>query len=181
MDDVHLEGRWHVESPLDAQGREIVPQDFLLGRALRWEAPLVLPLYRRGRALDFSQTGLNFAVVNGRFATLCGRLGIQHQIQLIPARVEEHPEPYFVLNTLRLIRCVDEARCEERSFQGASRGCGSGLDRPRPGLLQSFRRHGDGDGARLSLGVEVRHLGRQPGLGDTALQIRGEPGAAVTV
>ncbi|ATB42824.1 hypothetical protein CYFUS_008303 [Cystobacter fuscus] len=116
MDDVHIEGRWHVESPLDAQGREIIPQDFLRGRALHWDAPLVLPLYRRGRALDFSQTGLNFAVVNGRFATLCERLGIQHQIQLIPARVEEHPEPYFVLNTLRLIRCVDEARCEELSF-----------------------------------------------------------------
>ncbi|WNG22438.1 hypothetical protein F0U63_40945 [Cystobacter fuscus] len=55
-------------------------------------------------------------MVNGRFATLCERLGIQHQIQLIPARVEEHPEPYFVLNTLRLIRCVDEARCGELSF-----------------------------------------------------------------
>jgi hypothetical protein len=27
-DDVHLEGRWHVESPLDDQGREIEEDTF---------------------------------------------------------------------------------------------------------------------------------------------------------
>ncbi|HYO56392.1 imm11 family protein [Archangium sp.] len=115
-DNVHVAGRWYLEDPLDDQGREIFPWQFLQGKILRWEKPLVLPLYRRGRALDFSQTGFNFVAVNGRFVSVCKRLGIQNEVQFIPARVEEHPEPYFVLNTLRIIRCIDEARCEEVSF-----------------------------------------------------------------
>jgi hypothetical protein len=30
--------------------------------------------------------------------------------------VEEHSEPYFVLNPLRIIRCIDVARCEEVTY-----------------------------------------------------------------
>ncbi len=34
-------------------------------------------------------------------------------MQFIPARVEAHPGPHFIFNTLRLIRCIDDARCAE--------------------------------------------------------------------
>ena len=27
--------------------------------------------------------------------------------------MEGHSEPYFILNALRIIRCIDDARCEE--------------------------------------------------------------------
>ncbi|PTL77163.1 hypothetical protein DAT35_46480 [Vitiosangium sp. GDMCC 1.1324] len=101
---------------MDDQGEEIFPYQFLQGKILRWEKPLFLPMYRRGRALDFSWTGLGFVVVSGRFVSVCERLGLQNEVQFVPARVEEHPESYFVLNTLRTIRCVDEARCDEVSF-----------------------------------------------------------------
>jgi hypothetical protein len=34
-------------------------------------------------------------------------------VQFLPAQVDGHPEPYFILNPLRVIRCIDDARCEE--------------------------------------------------------------------
>ncbi|MFY0562375.1 imm11 family protein [Archangium lansingense] len=111
-----------MKSPLDEQGEDILPWQLFQAKIFEWKKPLVLPLYRPGRSLDFSQTGFNFVVVSGRFVSLCERLGIQDEVQFIPARVEEHPEPYFVLNTLRIIRCVDEARCEEFSFWGPEDG-----------------------------------------------------------
>lgn len=66
-DNVHIAGRWYVKSPLDDYGEYIIPWQFLQGKILGWEKPLVLPLQRPGRALDFTQTGLNFVVVNGCF------------------------------------------------------------------------------------------------------------------
>jgi uncharacterized protein DUF1629 len=115
MDDVYIPGRWYVDSPRDDQGRELIPYQFRRGRILGWEKPLFLPIHIPGRTLDFTQTGLGFIVVSGRFISLCERLGIQNEIQFIPARLEGHSEPYFVLNPLRIVKCVDEARCEEFS------------------------------------------------------------------
>jgi hypothetical protein len=46
---------------------------------------------------------------------VCERLGIQNEAQFIPAQVEGQSEPYFVLNPLRIVKCVDEARSEEFS------------------------------------------------------------------
>lgn len=116
MDDVYIPGRWYVDSPQDEQGKELIPYQFRRGEILGWENPLFLPIHIPGRALDYTQTALGFIIVNSRFVSVCERLGIQNEVQFIPARVEGQPEPYFVLNTLRIIKCVDEARCEEFSF-----------------------------------------------------------------
>jgi hypothetical protein len=113
---MHIPGRWHVKGPRDEQGQQIIPWRLQQGMVFHTEMPLVLLLGQQGHALDFSLTGLNIPVVNGRFVSVCERLGIQHEVQFIPARVEEHPEPYFVLNPLRIIKCIDESRCEEVTF-----------------------------------------------------------------
>ncbi|WPB76492.1 hypothetical protein KYC5002_46845 [Archangium violaceum] len=34
-------------------------------------------------------------------------------VQFIPAHVDGHSGPYFILNALRIIRCIDDARSEE--------------------------------------------------------------------
>lgn len=116
MDDVHIPERWHVKGPLDEQDRQIIPWRLMKGMTLSVEKPLLVLLECQGRALDFSLTGLNIPVVSGRFVSVCERLGIQNEVQFIPARVEEHSEPYFVLNPLRIIRCIDVARCEEVTY-----------------------------------------------------------------
>ncbi|MGZ3457947.1 MAG: AHH domain-containing protein [Archangium sp.] len=85
-------------------------------KPVRIEREPFLPLSRPGRALDFTQTEVGIVVVSQRFVSLCKQIGVQDEVQLIPARVEGQRDPYFILNTLRIIRCVDEARCEEVTF-----------------------------------------------------------------
>jgi hypothetical protein len=109
---MRVPGRWVLSSPVDEHGQEADPWQFSEGRVLDLEARLRLPVSHTGRELDFSHTGLGVVVAHERVARLFERLGIQ-EAQLIPAQVEGHAGPYFILNALRIIRCIDDARCEE--------------------------------------------------------------------
>jgi hypothetical protein len=111
--DMRILGRWVLGDPLDEHGQEIDPWQFGEGRILASPGPLRLLHARPGRALDFSLTTLAIPVVHGRVVSLLERLGLQQQVQLFPAQVEGESEPYFILNVLRVIRCIDEAHCEE--------------------------------------------------------------------
>lgn len=114
--DVHIPERWHITSPVNALGEWIVPWEFRQGKLVHLEDEPFLPLYHPGLALDYSETEVGIAVLNQRLAALWARLGIQDQYQLIPARVEGQHERYFILNTLRIIRCVDESQCGDITF-----------------------------------------------------------------
>ena len=112
-DDLHVAGRWHLSAPdVDEQGREIDPWQFKDGEVVKLEAAPLLRMIRPGRALDFSLTGLTVPLVHGRVVSLFERLGFDQEVQFIPARVEGFTEPYFLLNALRVLRCIDDARCE---------------------------------------------------------------------
>ncbi len=109
---MRIPGRWVLKSPLDEYGQEVDPWQFSEGRVLELQSELRLPMSLPGRELDFSLTGLGVVVVHGRVVQLFERLGIEG-VQFLPAHVEGHTAPYFVLNTLCVIRCIDDARCEE--------------------------------------------------------------------
>lgn len=113
LDDMLIPERWVVRSPVDEHGREVNPWQFKKGRLLDLQGTLRLHQSLSGRPLDFSHTGLGVPVVSERMVTLFERLGLQQQVQFFPAQVEGHAEPYFILNILRVIRCIDEARSEE--------------------------------------------------------------------
>ena len=115
-DDVYIPGRWHVNSPVDAQGETIRSKLLLSGKPLELEGEPFIPVSHPGLALDFSLTELATNVVSHRFVSLCERLGLRDEVQFIRARVEGHVEPYFVLNALRVIRCIDDARCREVKY-----------------------------------------------------------------
>lgn len=121
-DDMRISGRWHVKSPVDDKGSEIIPWQVMEGRPVTLDGPWRLPLMRQGHELDFSLTGLHIAVVSQQFVHLLERLGIQDEVQFIPARVDGHPEPYFILNPLHIIKCVDESKCEEFALWGPEDG-----------------------------------------------------------
>ncbi len=70
------------------------------------------PLDVPGRPLDYCWAAFTIPVVHGRVVQLFERLGVG-EVQFIPARVEGHTEPWFILNALRVIRCIDDARCAE--------------------------------------------------------------------
>jgi hypothetical protein len=65
-----------------------------------------------GVGLDFSLAGVSIPVVSSQFVQVVQRLGLQ-EVQFLPIQVENHPGPYFILNALRILRCIDDARCEE--------------------------------------------------------------------
>jgi len=109
---MRVPGRWVLKSPVDEHGQEVDPWQFGEGRALEIPSELRLPVSHPGRELDFSLTGLGVVVVHERLVQLFERMGIQ-EVQFLSARVEGHTGPYFILNTLRVIRCIDDARCEE--------------------------------------------------------------------
>jgi hypothetical protein len=109
---MRIPGRWVLKSPVDEHGEEVDPWQFTESRVLEVQSELRLSMAHPGRELDFSLTGLGVVVVHGRVVQLFERMGIQ-EVQFLPAQVEGHFGPYFILNTLRVIRCIDDARCEE--------------------------------------------------------------------
>jgi hypothetical protein len=113
-DDVYIAGRWHLSTPdVDVHGREIDPWQFKYGEVVKLEAAPLLWMVRPGRELDFSLTGLTVPLVNERVVSVFEQLGLAQEVQFIPTRVEGFSEPYFLLNALRIIRCIDDARCDE--------------------------------------------------------------------
>jgi len=121
-DDVYVPGRWHLRMPLFEDGEENAREGeereffntyrFLEGRVLEIQKPIRLAMKPAGVALDFSHT-MGVPVVHRRVVSLFERLGLQKEVQFIPVEVQGQTEPWFILNALRLIRCIDDARCEE--------------------------------------------------------------------
>jgi hypothetical protein len=110
--DVHVPGRWHLRGPFDSQGQEINPWQFREGHPLTFSDTLHFRFRHEGVPLDWTFAGLSIPLLNERTAALLKHLKLQ-DIQLFPARVESRPEPYFVLNITRIVKCIDDARCEQ--------------------------------------------------------------------
>jgi len=105
-------GRWHLGCPVDEHGRELEPWQFKKGNWLEPGPVPRFPLDIPGESLDFCWAAFSIPVVHSRFAELFMRLRVQ-DVQFIPAQVDGHTGPWFILNALRVIRCIDDARCEE--------------------------------------------------------------------
>lgn len=111
-DDRRSQDRWHLRAPVDEQGRAVDPWQFRKGLWLEAPGRIRFPVKPDGGVLDFTLASFAIPIVSGRLKQLLEHLGIQ-EVQFLPVQVEEHPEPWFILNALRVIRCIDEARCEE--------------------------------------------------------------------
>lgn len=115
MDDRRSLTRWHLGSPIDPQGQELDPWQFKRGKVLGLGCVPCFPLDIPGDPLDYCWAAFTIPVVHGRFVQVCERVGVR-DVQFIPARVEGDKEPRFILNALRIIRCIDDARCEEVQY-----------------------------------------------------------------
>ena len=114
-DDMRIVGRWHLRHPIDEHGEKIDPWQFTRSQWLEPQGTRLFPVKPDGLALEFTLDAFVTPVVHGRVVQLFARLGIQ-EVQFIPIQVERHAGPYFILNTLRVIRCIDDARCEEVQY-----------------------------------------------------------------
>jgi hypothetical protein len=112
MDDRRPQPRWHLGTPVDEQGQEIDPWQFKDGRWLELGCVPRFPLDVPGFPLDYCWAAFSIPVLHERVVQLLERLQIK-DVQFIHAHVEGHDAPYFILNALRIIRCIDDARSEE--------------------------------------------------------------------
>ncbi|KFA93231.1 imm11 family protein [Archangium violaceum] len=116
-DKMNVPGRWVLyQKDIDEYGNRVEPWLFDKGRLVQLEGRPVLGIAHPGRALDFSLTELATPVVTGRVVSLFERLDLGEEVQFIPAQVEGQSEPFFILNALHVIRCIDDARCEHVSY-----------------------------------------------------------------
>ncbi|WP_224241935.1 imm11 family protein [Hyalangium gracile] len=113
QDDMRIPGRWHLRSPRDERGQAVAPWQFRKGQRIAPPGMIRFPVGPGGIPQDFTLASSAIPVVHARVVRLLERLGAQDQVQFLPARIEGHEEPYFILNTLRVIRCIDDARSEE--------------------------------------------------------------------
>ncbi|OJH33919.1 imm11 family protein [Cystobacter ferrugineus] len=105
--------RWVLGDTLDAQGKKVGARLYLNERPTRFDGRLRVPILHVGSPLDFSfaDTG-DFPVVTEKVASTLAELA-PGDVQLYPAEVDTRPEPYFLVNVARLVRCIDDAACTE--------------------------------------------------------------------
>ncbi|WP_083423114.1 imm11 family protein [Stigmatella aurantiaca] len=97
---------------MDERGQEMDPWQFRQGRVLALEGVACFPIQVAGDSLDFCWAAFAIPVVHERVVQLFERLGVQ-DVQFIPAKVAGAGGAHFILNALRVIRCIDDARSEE--------------------------------------------------------------------
>ncbi|WP_257460115.1 imm11 family protein [Archangium lipolyticum] len=114
--DSRIREQWVLSDPIDEYGEELDPWQFFGGHTLALRGTPRIPLAAPGRALDFSFTTLSIPIVHGRLVPLFEGLGLQQQIQFIPVEVVGQTAPYFIANVLRIIPCIDDARCERVEY-----------------------------------------------------------------
>jgi hypothetical protein len=115
LDDRRSQGRWHLGPPLDERGEEIDPWQFKDGRTLELGCIPRFPLDVPGQPLDFCWAAFTIPVVHERFAKLFEQLNVKG-VQFIAAQIEGHPGPWYILNALQIIRCIDDVRSGEVQY-----------------------------------------------------------------
>ncbi|WP_308809818.1 imm11 family protein [Archangium lansingense] len=112
-DDVHVSGRWYLDDPVDPRGFEVDRWQFESGAPVAMDGHLRVPLYRAGRALDFSVTAVGGApVVHARVAPIFAELAAT-DVQLVPVDVEGQSDEFFILNVTRVVKCIDDQASAE--------------------------------------------------------------------
>ncbi|WP_257459071.1 imm11 family protein [Archangium lipolyticum] len=116
-DEMSVPGRWVLkQKDIDEHGKRVDPWLFDKGKAIHLAGRPILGISHPGIPLDFSLTELATPVVTERVVSLFQSLEFEKEVQFIPAQVEGRSEPYFILNVLQVIRCIDDARCEEVAY-----------------------------------------------------------------
>ncbi|MBZ4412092.1 hypothetical protein K8640_28120 [Myxococcus sp. XM-1-1-1] len=112
--DMYVKGRWYLSDPVDSEGAEIDDiWQFTEGRPLETQEPLRIPIQRPGEPLDIEFAGAGKAPVVSERVAAVFREQASDDVQLFPICVDGRAEPYFILNAVRTLRCIDEAACRE--------------------------------------------------------------------
>jgi hypothetical protein len=112
-DDLHIPGRWALGTPVDPRGQESGSWLFVRGEPVQVEGLLRVPVLQRGKPLDFSLADAGaIPIVSEKVAEVLARIA-PADVQLFPTKVGSHPEPYFLVNVARLVKCIDDKASRE--------------------------------------------------------------------
>ncbi|QSQ27993.1 hypothetical protein JY651_05500 [Pyxidicoccus parkwayensis] len=101
---------------MDGTGQQLEdPWQFFDGKRIESHGTIRFPVKPDGETLDFTLASFAIPVVHERVVDLFLHQRVQ-DVQFIPVEVEGHKGPYFILNTLRTIRCIDDARSAEVQY-----------------------------------------------------------------
>jgi hypothetical protein len=115
-EDMSSPERWVLHDTLDAHGKPVGARLYLNEAPIRFDGRLRVPILHPGSPLDFSFADAgDFPVVTQKVASTLAELA-PGDVQLYPAEVDSRPEPYFLVNVARLVRCIDDAACTEVSY-----------------------------------------------------------------
>jgi hypothetical protein len=112
-EDMSSPERWVLDDTLDAEGEPVGARLYLNDAPIPFDSRLRVPILHPGSPLDFSfaDSG-DFPVVTENVASTLAELA-PGDVQLYPVEVDSRPEPYFLVNVARLVKCIDEAASEE--------------------------------------------------------------------
>ncbi|MFL5351908.1 imm11 family protein [Archangium sp.] len=112
-EDMSSPERWVLHDTLDTQGKKVGARLYLNASPIPFDSPLRVPILHPGNPLDFSLADAgDFPVVTEKVARTLAELA-PGDVQFYPAQVDSRPEPYFLVNVARLVKCVDDETSEE--------------------------------------------------------------------
>jgi hypothetical protein len=115
-DDMTSSGRWELGTPINAQGQELGSRLFMAGQPVHVDGQLRVPVDHPGEALDFSLADAGgFPVVSKRVASVLSEMA-PGDVELFPVKVGSQPEPYFLVNVVRTVKCIDDEASDEVQY-----------------------------------------------------------------
>ncbi|MCE9670759.1 hypothetical protein LY474_23410 [Myxococcus stipitatus] len=118
--DEYVKGRWYLGDPTHGNGVELADVwRFSDGEPIDLSERLRVPVRQAGAALDIEFAGVGLTpIVSARVASVF-RERAPNDVQLFPVDVDGESKPYFLLNVIRKIRCIDDEASEEVQLRTA--------------------------------------------------------------
>jgi hypothetical protein len=109
-------GRWELGTPINDRGQELGSRLFMAGKPAHVDGQIQVPVDHPGEALDFSLADAGgFPIVTKRVASVLSEMA-PADVQLFPVKVGAQPEPYFLVNVARTVKCIDDEASEEVQY-----------------------------------------------------------------
>ncbi|MCK8501616.1 MULTISPECIES: imm11 family protein [Myxococcus] len=106
--------QWLIETPTRDSGESFdEPWMFADGRVLPDLGALAARISHPGKKRAFVFSVIEKAPIVSEGVANVFRTLAPGDVQLFPVSIEGEVEPYFVVNAIKVVDCIDEARCEE--------------------------------------------------------------------
>ena len=108
--------RWLLGIPIDEQGQAVGAWVFLNGEPVHVKGRFLVPIKHPGEGLDYSLADMGgVPVVTEKVARVFNQLS-PNDVQIFPATVIGQSGSHFLLNVVRLVKCIDDEASGEVGY-----------------------------------------------------------------